>query len=100
MAKASKFGGENYRPRQLGAEPSPSPVRAVTSEESQSTMPAVEALLLEKVPESIRIPVVARERVRQLREDRARRGSKCSKDSLYLEALNLLFKSNGLDPVE
>jgi hypothetical protein len=95
-----KFGGESYKPKQLGAEPSPPPVRAVVSDESQSTMPAVAALLLEKVPESIRIPVVARERLRQLREDRARRGEKCSKDGLYLEALNLLFKKYGLEQIE
>lgn len=51
----------------------------------------VQQLLREKVPESLRLPIAAREQVRQLREK-----TRLSKDAVYLEALNMLFQKHGM----
>ena len=110
-----KFGGDAYKPKQLGPEPAAPPVPLEPQEPSQAyrepqplrvQMPAtvltqaklgsadsaeLAALRTVKVPYSSRITVAADRQLKAM----AKQGR--SQTDLLAEALNLLFKKHGLD---
>lgn len=104
-AKKSKFS--EFTPLGIGATPAESQIPApevpppLPAQAVRMAPPAaaphsanVQDLLREKVPESLRVPIAAREQVRQLREK-----TRLSKDAVYLEALNMLFEKHGMRQV-
>lgn len=109
MAKG-RFGGDTYKPKQLGPEPASAsivpPVESVAPPPPIETSaavappaptpapdPSVAALRAVKVPFSSRISYAADLQLKAL----AKEGS--SQTDLLAEALNLLFKERGLDEV-
>jgi hypothetical protein len=98
MSGKGKFGGDAYKPKQLGPEPAnptsgdapPSQPTPSTSDANAATMAALRAV---KVPFSSRITVAADQQLKAM----AREGR--SQTDLLAEALNLLFKKHGRDQV-
>jgi antitoxin-like ribbon-helix-helix protein len=111
MSKQGKFGGDAYKPKQLG----PEPANPSTDEPTQAESPPVDtspkstpsgtnttdakvaaeiaALRSVKVPFSSRITVAADQQLKAM----AREGR--SQTELLAEALNLLFKKHGRNQV-
>lgn len=111
----SKFGGDKYKPHQLGPEPAtpnasgaapkppaPTPTAAASAEAQPSVRTSPKAPASEgaedklrdiKVQFSSRISYAADQQLTEL----TRRGH--SRVALLAEALNLLFKKHGLDDV-
>jgi hypothetical protein len=103
MAKG-RFGGDAYKPKQLGPEPAtavppetPSPVPQRVEPQPAPSIAVLDsaisaaALMAIKVPFSSRITYAADQQLKAM----AKEGR--SQTDLLAEALNLLFKKNGLD---
>lgn len=97
MSGKGKFGGDAYKPKQLGPEPAdptsadtPAPPSAPTVDANAAEMAALRSV---KVPFSSRITVAADQQLKAM----AREGR--SQTELLAEALNLLFKKHGKDQV-
>jgi hypothetical protein len=102
MSGRGKFGGDAYKPKQLGPEPAapqPSSATALGSvspqpEPVRSNADELAALRSVKVPYSSRITLAADQQLKAM----ARQG-KGSQVDLLAEALNLLFKKYGFDQI-
>lgn len=100
MSGKGKFGGDAYKPHQLGPEPAapplssaPPPPAAAEPEPVRGGKPDELATLRSvKVPYSSRITAAADQQLKAM----VREG-KGSQVSLLAEALNLLFKKHGRD---
>jgi hypothetical protein len=104
MAKG-RFGGDAYKPKQLGPEPAsappqaallatdPLPAASLPSASTQLAEASAAALKSVKVPYSSRISFPADQQLKKM----AKEGR--SQTELLAEALNMLFKKHGLDQV-
>jgi hypothetical protein len=104
MAKG-RFGGDAYKPKQLGPEPAsappqaalpaadPLPAASLLSLPTQLAEASAAALKSVKVPYSSRISFPADQQLKKM----AKEGR--SQTDLLAEALNLLFKKYGLDQI-
>lgn len=94
-----KFGGDAYKPKQLGPEPAEPPTATPpvgSPAPANSAMTSIDAAMLAtlravKVPFSSRITMAADQQLKGM----ARQGR--SQTDLLAEALNLLFKKHGLE---
>lgn len=118
MSKQGKFGGDAYKPKQLGPEPASPSTDVPSAEPAQAVRPPagpelrepkttpsgpsaadakvaaeIAALRSVKVPFSSRITVAADQQLKAM----AREGR--SQTDLLAEALNLLFKKHGREQV-